>query len=173
MHVIDCLEMTGEGLGYYAHELRGRGYIFDRYQSHHAPFDIKVAEWGSGKTCLEQAEEHGISFNLVPKLPRQDGINAARAFFDRCVFDEERCERILNALANYHKEFDERTKLFRDTPAHDWSSHFADAFRYLATGWEQDEHEDQEPLPPSELYFNPLTYQQKDAALFIDPMRRR
>ena len=39
-------------------------------------------------------------------------------------------------MSNYHKEYDERTKLFRDAPAHDWSSHFADALRYLAVGWE-------------------------------------
>lgn len=61
VHVIDCLEMSGEGLAYYVHELRNRGYQYDRYESHHAPPDIAVTEWGTGKTRLEQAEEHGIS----------------------------------------------------------------------------------------------------------------
>ena len=136
IHVIDCLEMSGEGLGYYAHEIRNRGYQYGRFEAHHAPFDIAVTEWGSGKTRMEMAEEAGIFFNLVPRLPRADGINAARAFFDKCAFDSERCEPLLNALSNYHKEFDEHAKLFRDTPAHDWSSHFADAFRYLAVGWQ-------------------------------------
>ncbi len=137
VHVIDCLEVTGEGLPYLAHELRNRGYQYDRYLGHHAPHDIAVTEWGTGKTRLEQAEEHGIYFNLVPKLPRQDGINAARAFFDKCVFDAEKCEPLLTALAHYHKEYDERTKMFRDIPAHDWASHFADAWRYLAVGFQE------------------------------------
>jgi len=158
VHVIDCLEMSGEGLGYYAHELRNRGYTFDRYTSHHAPHDIAVTEWGTGKTRLEQAEEHGIYFNLVPKLPRQDGINAARRFFDQCVLDEERCEPLLTALANYHKEWDEHAKLFRDTPAHDWSSHFADAFRYLAVGWKEEPDPEDDDTPPL-LKFNPLAYE--------------
>jgi hypothetical protein len=158
VHVIDCLEMSGEGLGYYAHELRNRGYTFDRYTSHHAPHDIAVTEWGTGKTRLEQAEEHGIYFNLVPKLPRQDGINAARRFFDQCVFDEERCEPLLAALANYRKEWDEHAKLFRDAPAHDWSSHFADAFRYLAVGWKEEPDPEDDDTPPL-LKFNPLAYE--------------
>jgi phage terminase large subunit len=103
----------------------------------------------------------------VAKLPRQDGINAARRFFDRCVFDEEHCEPLLNALANYHKEFDERTKLFRDTPAHDWSSHFADAFRYLAVGWEEPvDADDVQPAPSAAAYFNPLTYQREQGQHF-------
>jgi hypothetical protein len=137
VHIIDCLEATGEGLPFYARELRNRGYNYDRYKGHHAPFDIKVTEWGAGKTRLKAAEEHGIFFNLVPTIPRADGINAARAFFDQCVIDADKCEPLLNALANYHKEFDERTKTFRDAPAHDWSSHFADAWRYLAVGHKQ------------------------------------
>lgn len=45
-------------------------------------------------------------------------------------------EPLLDVLANYHKEWDEQTILFRDAPAHDWSSHFADAFRYLAVGYD-------------------------------------
>jgi len=147
VHVIDCLSVSGEGLPYIAHEIRNRGYSYDRYRSHHAPFDISVIEWGTGKSRLEQAREHGIYFQLVPKLPRQDGINAARAFFDRCVFDAEKCEPLLNALANYHKEFDERTKMFRDAPAHDWSSHFADAFRYLAVGFKETQATDGRPTP--------------------------
>ncbi len=137
VYVIDCLSVTGEGLPYVAMELRNRVYHYDRYRSHHAPHDISTTEWGTGKTRLEQAREHGIFFNLVPRISRADGINAARSFLDRCVFDAEKCEPLLAALANYHKEYDERTKLFRDAPAHDWSSHFADAFRYLAVGFRE------------------------------------
>jgi phage terminase large subunit len=36
VHILDCLETSGEGLGYYVHELRNRGYTYDRYTSHHA-----------------------------------------------------------------------------------------------------------------------------------------
>jgi phage terminase large subunit len=88
------------------------------------------------------------------------------------VFDEERCEPLLNALANYHKEYDERSKLFRDAPAHEWSSHFADAFRYLAVGWEASvEDEDVKPAPSAAVWFNPLTYQ-RDSGQGFSPFRK-
>lgn len=78
------------------------------------------------------------------------------------MFDAEKCEALLNALSNYHKEYDERAKLFRDAPAHEWSSHCADTWRYLAVGWETPFDADTyKPPPPSELYFNPFTYRQR------------
>ena len=71
----------------------------------------------------------GIDFRIVPNLSVDDGINAARSILPLCWFDEEKCRRGLAALASYHKEYDEKTKMFRSYPAHDWSSHGADGFR--------------------------------------------
>jgi phage terminase large subunit len=88
-----------------------------------------VRELGSGKSRLEMAEVLGINIRVVPNLPRSDGIDAARAFSDKCVVDAKKCESLLNALANYHKEYDEWVKMFRNAPAHDWSSRCADASR--------------------------------------------
>jgi len=45
----------------------------------------------------------------------------------------------LDALWNYHKEYDEKRKEFKLKPFHDWSSHAADAFRYLAVGLKKEE----------------------------------
>jgi hypothetical protein len=65
-----------------------------------------------------------------------------------------------------------RTKLFLDTPAHDWSSHLADAFCYLAVGWEEPvDANDWTPEPPPDLYFNLLTYQ-REQGQHIDVWRR-
>ena len=65
-----------------------------------------------------------------------DGIQAARSMLNRCWFDEEKCNRGVEALRQYRKEFDERTKTWRGKPLHDWTSHSADAFRYLAVGYQ-------------------------------------
>jgi phage terminase large subunit len=43
-----------------------------------------------------------------------------------------RCGDGIEALRQYHYEYDEDTKAFGLKPEHDWSSHTADAFRYLA-----------------------------------------
>jgi hypothetical protein len=43
-----------------------------------------------------------------------------------------RCDDGLEALRQYHYAYDEDTKAFGLNPEHDWSSHTADAWRYLA-----------------------------------------
>jgi phage terminase large subunit len=50
----------------------------------------------------------------------------------RCVFDAEKCKEGIEALRHYRSEFDEKNKVFRPRPLHDWASHDADAFRELA-----------------------------------------
>ena len=49
----------------------------------------------------------------------------------KVTFDGSRCLQGIRALKEYHKDWDEKNQQFKDTPCHDWSSHGADAFRYL------------------------------------------
>jgi phage terminase large subunit len=70
---------------------------------------------------------------LRPNNP-DDGIEAVRIMLPRCWFDRSKCEHGLEALKQYRKDWDEKLKAFRDKPKHDWTSHAADAFRYLAVG---------------------------------------
>ena len=64
----------------------------------------------------------------------EDGINAVRLVLNRCWFDQEKCVRGVEALKQYRCAWDEGRKVFRDAPLHDWTSHGADALRYLFTG---------------------------------------
>ena len=50
----------------------------------------------------------------------------------RCWFDESKTVRGLECLQNYRRELNEKLGEFRSNPVHDWASHGADAFRYLA-----------------------------------------
>jgi len=61
-----------------------------------------------------------------------DGINAVRLMLARCWFDEARCYDGLECLTQYRREFDKKRQTWRNTPLHDFTSHAADAFRYLA-----------------------------------------
>lgn len=131
IRVIDYLESQGEGLPYYAAELQKKGYV---YGEHYAPFDIQVKELGSGVSRLETAKSLGIKFKVVPQLSIDDGIQAVRLILNKCWFDEKNCQRGLDCLRQYHKEYDEKRKCYKNTPEHDWSSHGSDAFRYLAVG---------------------------------------
>ena len=38
-------------------------------------------------------------------------------------------------MSSYHREWDDRLKMFRNAPKHDWSSHGADAGRTFAAGY--------------------------------------
>lgn len=69
---------------------------------------------------------------IVPRLSVQEGIDAARRAFKNCWFDADKCERGIDALSSYHKEYDEKNKVARNSPKHDWASNSADAFRYFA-----------------------------------------
>ena len=57
--------------------------------------------------------------------------------------------------------------VFKDSPRHDWASHAADAFTYLAMGWRQ--RTKQEPGPPRPLYkpLNSMSYDELDDEIEI------
>lgn len=132
IHLIDYFEGSGEGINYYIQELKKKPYI---YGEHYAPHDIKVRELGTGKSRLETAVNLGINFRVVPMIPVDDGIQAVRNILNRCWFDRTHCEKGIDALNSYHKEFDEKNQVYKDHPEHDWSSHGSDSFRYFAVSF--------------------------------------
>ena len=153
VHVIDFYENRGEGLPHYAKVLADKDYF---YGTHNAPHDIEVRELGSGKSRREVSWDLGINFRVVPKLPVEDGLHAAQMLIPRCWFDQESCKPGLESLRHYHRAYNERLRSFRNTPVHDWSSHAADAFRYLAVGLKQNTQFERPPQALADNGYNPL-----------------
>lgn len=131
---IDCYEATGEGLPHYAQVLKDKGYS---YGTHYAPHDIAVREFGSGKSRMDVAREFGIDFDKVPIQGLEDGIHAARMLLPRCWIDSRKCEPMVEALHHYRWDVDAKSGNLKPKPVHDWSSHFADAYRYAATAMQE------------------------------------
>ncbi len=132
LHVIDYLEGEGEGVPYYVAEMQRKPYV---YGTHHWPHDGEARELMTGISRKDTAERLGFRpIAIIPNVGVDDGIDSARNLISRCWFDAERCREGLRALRHYRKERDERRDTWKDRPAHDWSSHAADAFRYLAVG---------------------------------------
>lgn len=140
IRMIDYLEGSGEGLGYYINELNRKGYT---YGKHFAPHDIAVKEMGTGKSRYESALSLGLKFEMiptkdggiksaVPALSIEDGIDAVRRRLSTLYIDKEKCAKAIKALKHYQKDFDEKNKVYRNNPKHDWSSHCADMIRYWA-----------------------------------------
>lgn len=138
IRIIDFHSSSLKEIDFYADLIKGKtkdlGYTF---HTHFLPHDARPRRLGmGGKSILQQLQDHDLGrFVIVPRLDVQEGIQAARKSFPRCWFDQTRCEQGLEALRHYHREWDEETRKFKDSPEHDWSSHAADAFRYLSLSW--------------------------------------
>ena len=154
VNVIDYYENTGFGLDHYAEVLRQKDY---HYGDHLAPHDIEIRELGSGKSRLETAFSLGIRFKVIPKMKVADGINAARLLIPKCYFDKDNCAVGIEMLKQYRQEWDEKRKIFRDQPRHDFTSHAADAFRYLAIGLENRTTYSKPPQAVAQSSYNPFT----------------
>ena len=131
IRIVDYYESSGEGLQHYAKQVAEKPYI---YRDHIAPHDITVRELGTGKSRLEMARNLGIKFQAARKLPVDDGIAAVRMMLPSCYFDKDKAAHLIEALLSYRKEWNDKERMYRDRPHHDWSSHPADAFRTGAVG---------------------------------------
>ena len=136
IRIIDYYENSGVGLDHYAKVLLDKEY---HSEQHILPHDVQVKELGTGKSRLETLDALGIrNIEIAPKLAVEDGIQAARTMIPKCWFDADNCTRGIEALRQYRRDFDEKLKTWRGRPLHDWTSHGADAFRYLAVGYRRE-----------------------------------
>lgn len=128
VRVIDFYEASGEFAPHYLELLKSKPYSYD---TAHLPHDADH-ERITGLSFAEVVRNAGFRADVLPMLGLEEGINAARMLLSRCVFDSERCAQGLEALRSYRWAYNERMGELKTTPVHDWSSHAADAFRYLA-----------------------------------------
>jgi phage terminase large subunit len=163
IHVVDYYEASGYSIEHYAKIKKDKAY---NYGVDYVPHDAKVREFSRGTGAEDghrarQRVEIMIDLGLKPRVVTQhkveDGIAAARRALNRCWFDAARCDRGLEALRQYRNEWDDDKKTFKDQPLHDWSSHGADAFRYLAMAWEQASPADR-PADPIKEMLRPKTF---------------
>ena len=131
VRAIDYYENSGEGFPHYAKVLDRKPY---KYGTHFAPHDIKVRELGTGRSRIEAAKGLGIDFKALPNQPLEDGIEAVRLTLPKVWFDAKKTEQGMEALRQYRAEYDDKKKVLRTRPIHDWTEHGASAFRYFCMG---------------------------------------
>ena len=130
VRIIDYYEASGEGLPHFISEIKNKPYSYD---SHNAPWDIEVRELTTGKTRRETARSLGINFRVGKKVnKKEEAIEQARQLLSRTWMDRRKCEKLISALRNYHKEYDDKNQVFKARPVHNWASHGADSFMELA-----------------------------------------
>jgi len=134
VRLIDFYEVSGKGLPSIVPEIMKKPYHYD---THYLPHDANARSLDTGVTRIETLVGLGMKRNSLRVVERQaipDRINATRILIDRSYFSEATVDRGLNCLANYQRAWDEKRKIFSDTPLHNWASNGTDAFGYLALG---------------------------------------
>lgn len=127
--ILDYYENNLSDTMHYAKVIQRKPYSIGKIW---LPWDAESSRIGNPMTIKRQFENHfpNNEVKIVPKLSKAEGINAARLLFPNCYFDAERCADGINALRHYRYEV--TNGQFSKEPKHDWASHAADAFRYLA-----------------------------------------
>jgi len=133
VRIIDYVENHGQGLAWYVNWIKDNKY---HAAEHILPHDVEVRELGTGKSRKEILQDLGLSVTVCPRLRVDDGIQAVRRLLPNCWF-HPKAKQGLDCLRNYRREYDEKRQVFYDKPLHDYTSHAADAFRYLAVGMNQ------------------------------------
>ena len=134
INVIDSYENNNKAFPHYAQILKEKDYS---YGEHIGPHDLDQTDFATGRTRREVAYQLGLRFKIAPKLSIEDGIHAVKMLLPRCYIDVDNCKKFINALRHYHRKYKEKDRMYSAKPNHDWSSHFNDALRTLATGMER------------------------------------
>lgn len=154
IRIVDYHEDSGKGIDHYVKLIQAKGYLLDPI-NHALPHDGAARELGTGKTRQETFESYGLRTIVLEKQSLADGINAARLLLQKTnVFiHATNCARGLDTLRNYTRKYDRLRGIFLDTPNHNWASHGADGFRYLALAV-------QDPVSSSMMVDMPVHYKQ-------------
>jgi phage terminase large subunit len=150
--IIDFIQARQNTVNDFVRVLQSKPYV---YGDDFLPHDAKSKTFGSnGRSVEELLRAAGRKVRIVPLLPKDQGINAARTIFSNCWFDATRCADGIQALRHYRYEVDPDTKQFSKTPLHDQYSDAADAFRYLALSLTEKKNKPKIDLSPNPIYGN-------------------
>lgn len=173
IHIIDYLEDTLKNPDYFCSLIAGHEITIDliddevvvshgpeieraahrqayEYELHWLPHDARAKTFAAkGKSVQEQiAKAFGWDkVRITPNLSKQDQIQAARKMINKTVIDWK-AEQGFEALKQYRYEQDEKNNKLKDKPLHDWTSHAADAFMYVAVSYQTVAPE---PLPEDRM----------------------
>lgn len=138
LNIPDYYQNTGKAARHYFEYMKHlitveRGGIIGTI---YLPHDANNRNWGSELTPYQQAvaffQPFGVRVEIVPKTSIASGIDAVRRIFHRVSFNAVTTVQGVACLNSYSRDYDKIRKVYKTTPKHDWASHGADGFRYLA-----------------------------------------
>ncbi len=137
VRIIDEFYDDGKPISYYVDWIKSRGW-YKNLVHVILPHDAKVMEHTSGLTRYQRYEEllPGIEITVLPKLPREEGIEMVRQLLSKAeVFIDPKCAYLISCFYCYSKEWDEKRNRWRNgVPDHNEYSNGADSLRYMSIG---------------------------------------
>ncbi len=130
IRIIDRYANSWFWFEHYTNKLIEKGY---RYEKHYFPHDIANRELATWTSRLETVKKLlWPDCYVVPKNTIESWISAWRLIF-KYLWIEDDLEEFINNLWLYQYEYDDKLGEFKKNPKHDFTSHDADWFRYMAT----------------------------------------
>lgn len=131
------------------------------------PHDARAKNLQTGRSIVEQTARRGFKPRVVPDHKLRDGIAATRKLLPFVRWNRPECNSAVEAMKSYRRKWDDKLSCYLDRPVHDWSSHIADAVRYLGVVFTL------LPKPQSRIivpvhYARPMNYQYSLEDLFND-----
>jgi len=134
--IFDYYQNNNQDTAHYFDVINRKGYAYGGHFLPHDGANRRVL----GNSILDELRSMGLrNVHATRRATSTDellaDINSARKLIVKSVFDETRCERGIDGLRNYRRQWDDDAKQYRQKPLHDWASDPADAFRTLAVNW--------------------------------------
>lgn len=163
--VLDHYEAHGRSLAHFFDAIRARNYELSRIFLPHDARQRNLVTGGSVQDEFEKAFPGKVV--IGPPVSVADGHQAARWVLEQPTTRiHSRCRLVtgpedidgIKALESYRYEWDEANKVYKKTPKHDWASHSADGFRYMAVAVRFSEFMTRPPPEAKPPSLKPPTY---------------
>lgn len=135
VHLIDYYENNMLTTADYVKIVKDKPY---NYGKHFVPFDSNSRN-KEGMAQKMIASQLGLTLTNARERQkdRWSMIEETRAKLPTFWIDEGKCSKLLKALTNYRKVYNDKKFDFENKPLHDWASHGADALRVLVASLKQ------------------------------------
>lgn len=135
-HMMDYIEGVGQGLDYYAAELRRRGHSEAECV---LPHDGANRSAVTGKRFSEHLKDAGFRVRVVQNAGAGAAmmrVEAGRRVFPRVWFNDKSTKAGRESLGAYHERRDDKRSIGLG-PEHDWASHGSDSYGLACIDYEE------------------------------------
>jgi phage terminase large subunit len=138
--VIGYIENNNRDLAFYIMEIRRFCARYNLpFKDHFVPHDGQKRDFNTGKNTIDFMRDMNENAFIVPKpVSKENAIEAMRRMLYLCSFNKENTQRLIDCLANYSKEFDDKMGTYKNRPLHNWASHGVDGFQTMTLALDAD-----------------------------------